>query len=70
MQSNIVTVLVSEGLHDLSELVVENPHAAALHMPLPDEAEMLAYVTDAGGGAVSRSRSEVGRAARHARARG
>jgi AAA+ superfamily predicted ATPase len=44
IQSNIVTVLLSEGLHDLSELVVENPHAAALHLPLPDEAEMLAYV--------------------------
>jgi AAA+ superfamily predicted ATPase len=44
VQSNIVTVLLSEGLHDLSELVVENPHAASLHVPLPDEAEMLAYV--------------------------
>jgi AAA+ superfamily predicted ATPase len=43
-QSNIVTVLVTEGLHDLNELVVENPHAAALHVPLPDEAEMTAYV--------------------------
>ena len=40
-QANIVTVLVSEGLHDLNALVVENPHAAALHVPLPDEAEML-----------------------------
>jgi hypothetical protein len=44
VQSNIVTVLLSEGLHDLSELVVENPHAAALHLPLPDEDEMSAYV--------------------------
>jgi hypothetical protein len=44
VQSNIVTVLISEGLHDLSELVVENPHAAALHMPLPDEADMQDYV--------------------------
>jgi AAA+ superfamily predicted ATPase len=43
-QANIVTVLVSEGLHDLNELVVENPHAASLHVPLPDEAEMRAYV--------------------------
>ena len=43
-QSNIVTVLVSEGLHDLNALVVENPHAAALHIPLPDEASMRAYV--------------------------
>jgi hypothetical protein len=44
IQSNIVTVLVSEGLHDLNELVVENPHAAALHVPLPDDAGMLEYI--------------------------
>jgi len=43
-QANIVTVLVSEGLHDLNGLVVDNPHAASLHVPLPDEAEMSAYV--------------------------
>ena len=43
-QANIVTVLVSEGLHDLNALVVENPHAAALHLPLPDEAGMREYV--------------------------
>lgn len=43
-QANIVTVLVSEGLHDLNSLVVDNPHAASLHVPLPDEAEMSAYV--------------------------
>jgi hypothetical protein len=45
VQSNIVTVLLSEGLHDLNSLVVENPHAAALHLPLPSEADMLAYLT-------------------------
>ena len=45
VQSNIVTVLLSEGLHDLNSLVVENPHAPALHLPLPDEADMLAYLT-------------------------
>jgi AAA+ superfamily predicted ATPase len=44
VQSNIVTVLLSEGLHDLNALIVENPHAAALHLPLPDEAAMLDYV--------------------------
>jgi AAA+ superfamily predicted ATPase len=44
VQSNIVTVLLSEGLHDLNSLVVENPHAAALHVPLPNETDMLAYV--------------------------
>ena len=43
-QSNIVTVLLSEGLGDLNELVVENPHAAALHLPLPNEAEMIDYI--------------------------
>jgi ATPase family associated with various cellular activities (AAA) len=43
VQSNIVTVLFSEGLHDLNTLIVENPHAAALHIPLPGESEMLAY---------------------------
>ena len=44
VQSNIVTVLLSEGLHDLNTLVVENPHAAALHVPLPGEPEMQSYV--------------------------
>jgi hypothetical protein len=43
-RANIVTVLVSEGLHDLNELVVENPHVASLHVPLPAEPEMAAYV--------------------------
>jgi AAA+ superfamily predicted ATPase len=43
-QSNIVTVLISEGLRDLNALVVENPHAASLHVPLPDEAEMASYI--------------------------
>jgi len=43
-QANIVTVLISEGLRDLNDLVVDNPHAAALHVPLPDEVEMSAYV--------------------------
>ena len=41
---NIVTVLMSEGLHDLNSLVVENPHAAALHVPLPDRDGMVEYV--------------------------
>jgi AAA+ superfamily predicted ATPase len=43
-QANIVTVLISEGLRDLNDLVVDNPHAASLHVPLPDESEMTAYV--------------------------
>lgn len=43
-RANIVTVLMAEGLHDLHPLVVENPHAATLHVPLPNEAEMRTYV--------------------------
>ncbi len=44
LQSNIATVLLTEGLSDLNELVVDNPHVAKLHVPLPDEDEMLDYV--------------------------
>ncbi len=44
LQSNIVTVLMTEGLHDLNELVVENPHATSLRLPLPDEKEMQEYL--------------------------
>jgi len=44
LQSNIVTVLLVEGLHDLNELIVENPHAAALRIPLPDEEQMADYI--------------------------
>ena len=44
LHSNIVTVLLTEGLHDLNPLVVENPHIASLNIPLPSEAEMLDYL--------------------------
>lgn len=44
LQSNIITVLVSEGLNDLNQLVVENPHAATLEIPLPDETDTQAYL--------------------------
>ena len=44
LQSNMATVLLAEGLHDLNELVVENPHSAKLKIPLPDETEMSAYL--------------------------
>jgi AAA+ superfamily predicted ATPase len=44
LRSDIVTVLIAEGLHDLNSLIVENPHAAALNIPLPDEAEMSGYL--------------------------
>ena len=43
-EAHIVTVLMSEGLHDLNALVVENPHAAALHVPLPDRDGMVEYI--------------------------
>jgi hypothetical protein len=44
LHSNIVTIILTEGLHDLNPLVVENPHAATLTVPLPGEAEMLDYL--------------------------
>lgn len=44
LQANIVTVLISEGLNDLSSLVVNNPHPAKLSIPLPDGAETLEYL--------------------------
>src|SRR5215470_17855783 len=44
LHSNIVTVLLTEGLHDLNPLVVENPHVATLKIPLPSESEMLDYL--------------------------
>lgn len=44
LHANIITVLLTEGLHDLNELVVENPHAVALRVPLPNEAEMQEYL--------------------------
>jgi hypothetical protein len=44
LQSNIVTVLLTEEAGDLNELVVENPHQATLRVPLPGEAEMLEYI--------------------------
>jgi hypothetical protein len=48
LRSDIVTVLIAEGLHDLNSLAVENPHAAALNVPLPNEQEMSDYVTMVG----------------------
>jgi AAA+ superfamily predicted ATPase len=44
LQNNIVTILLTEGLHDLNELVVENPHSSKLKLPLPNDVEMLAYL--------------------------
>jgi hypothetical protein len=48
LRSDIVTVLIAEGLHDLNSLAVENPHAAALNIPLPGEQEMSEYVRTLG----------------------
>ena len=44
LQSNIISVLITEGLHDINPLVAENPHAVSIHLPLPGEAEMLDYL--------------------------
>jgi hypothetical protein len=44
LHANIITVLMTEGLPDLNDLVVENPHAVTLRVPLPDEAEMQEYL--------------------------
>ncbi|HUO07732.1 MAG TPA: AAA family ATPase [Phycisphaerae bacterium] len=45
LQSNIITVLLTEQLNDLNDLVINNPHPAKLKIPLPDEKEMLDYLT-------------------------
>lgn len=44
LHANIVTVLLSEELHNLNELVAENPHAVSLRVPLPGEQEMIEYL--------------------------
>ncbi len=44
LHSNIVSVLLTEGLADLNPLVTENPHASTLRVPLPDESEMIEYI--------------------------
>ena len=44
LQSNIVTIFLTEQLHDLNDLIVNNPHSSKLKIPLPDENEMLSYL--------------------------
>ncbi len=44
LQSNIITVLLTEQLNDLNDEVINNPHPAKLKIPLPDEKDMLDYV--------------------------
>ncbi|MEO5821278.1 MAG: AAA family ATPase [Vicinamibacteraceae bacterium] len=52
LQANVITVLIAEGLHDLNALVSENPHAADIKLPLPDEGEMAAYVDSLAAGPI------------------
>jgi AAA+ superfamily predicted ATPase len=61
LRSDIVTVLIAEGSHDLNSLIVENPHAAALNIPLPDEKQMGEYVSMLGAGSLRdlASKSEI-----------
>lgn len=44
VHANVITVLLTEEAGELNPLVVENPHAVTLRIPLPDEAEMLQYL--------------------------
>jgi hypothetical protein len=44
LQSNIISVFITEQLNDVNALVAENPHAVSIHLPLPGEAEMLEYL--------------------------
>jgi hypothetical protein len=44
LQSNIITVLLTEQLNDLNEQIINNPHPAKLKIPLPDEKDMLDYL--------------------------
>jgi hypothetical protein len=61
LEANIAVVLVTEGLQNLDELVVENPHTAKLKIPLPGEAEMLDYLNMLAAGPIKdlAARSEV-----------
>jgi len=52
LQANVITVLIAEGLHDLNALVGDNPHTAEIKLPLPDEAEMTAYVDSVAQGPI------------------
>lgn len=41
---DVAVVLVSDNLRDLSRELVENPHTAAVELPLPDAARIQAYL--------------------------
>jgi AAA+ superfamily predicted ATPase len=45
LQSNIITVLLTEQLNDLNDQVINNPHPAKLKIPLPDDKDMNEYVS-------------------------
>lgn len=42
--ANIVTLLMSENLHDLSEFLVESPYNAKIQIQLPDRDEIASFV--------------------------
>ncbi len=44
LQSNIVTVLLTEQLSELNDEVARNPHPAKLKIPLPDEQGMIEFI--------------------------
>ncbi len=42
--SNIATILLSQNLTDLHDLLVDNPHSAKIHIELPDSEGILNYL--------------------------
>lgn len=44
LEAQIATVFVTEKIHDLADDVANNPHAAKLEIPLPDEKGLQNYV--------------------------
>jgi SpoVK/Ycf46/Vps4 family AAA+-type ATPase len=42
--SNIATLLLSQNLTDLHDLLVDNPHSAKIHIELPDSTEIHQYL--------------------------
>ena len=61
LDAHIAIVLITEGLHNVDELIVDNPHAAKLKIPLPGEPEMLDYLNTLIAGPLKElpNRSEV-----------
>src|SRR6185503_13028988 len=44
---NMAFVMVDEKLADLSDRLTGNPHVATIEVPLPEETERAAFITDA-----------------------